>query len=241
MRKPLFASAAAIALLACGAPALAASGTPSANANDQPAGATADARDQGAAADAHDQVYKAAATLRAMTQQDPALRSQLRGARAVFILPRYGRGALVVGGSGGPGVAMVRRADGWTGPALYNVGGVSIGAQAGGEGGSIVMIVKSERALRKLEQANSFSLDANAGLSIVSWSRQAEAQAGSPDVVMWTDLKGLYAGAAVGVSDAKFDARETSTLYGKTVNARDILEGKVHTALADDLVNALPA
>lgn len=191
--------------------------------------------------DARDQVQHAASTLRRMTQQAPGIESQLRNARAVFILPRYGRGALVIGGGGGPGVLMVKGSNGWTGPALYDVGSINIGAQAGGEGGAIVMILETDRAVQALEKRNAFSLDANAGLSIVKWSKAVEAKTNAPDVVMWTNLEGLYAGAAVGVTDAKFDARETSALYGKTVSAQDVLEGSAHTAMADDLVSALPA
>lgn len=230
MRKVLIASLAALPLIAVGPQALAAD-----------TAANASSHQSGAAADAHDQIQRAAATLRMMTEQEPGIGAQLRNARAVFIMPRYGRGALVVGGSGGPGVAMVRGSHGWSGPALYNVGTVNIGAQVGGEGGAIVMILKTDRAVRALEQGNAFSLDADAGLSIVAWSKAAEARTGAPDIVMWSDLKGLYAGAAVGITDAKFDARETSTLYGKTVSAPDILEGNVHTAKADELVSALPA
>jgi lipid-binding SYLF domain-containing protein len=195
---------------------------------------------RGKAADARDQVQRAAATLRRMTQQAPGIESQLRNARAVFVMPRYGRGALVIGGSGGPGVLMVKGATGWSGPALYNVGSLNIGAQAGGEGGSIVMILETDRAVQALEKRNAFSLDANAGLSVVRWSKAVEAKTNAPDIVMWTNLKGLYAGAAVGVTDAKFDARETAALYGKTVSAQDVLEGHVHTAMADELASALP-
>ncbi|HEX4332307.1 MAG TPA: lipid-binding SYLF domain-containing protein [Usitatibacter sp.] len=190
---------------------------------------------------AHNQIQRAAATLRQMTEQAPGIESRLRDARAVFIMPRYGRGGLVIGGGGGQGILMVKGAKGWTGPALYKVGSVNIGAQAGGEGGAIVMILGTDRAVQALEKRNSFSLDANAGLSIVNWSKAVETRTNAPDIVMWTNLKGLYAGAAVGVTDAKFDARETSRLYGKTVSAEDVLEGSVHTALADDLVSALPA
>lgn len=232
---PALICAASIPLAACGAAFAADPATTS------PSDVASDNGVTHHAVSAHDEVSRAAATIRTMTQQDPGIRDQLRDAKAVFVMPRYGRGALIVGGAGGPAVAMVRHDQQWTGPALYHVGSVSIGAQAGGEGGSVVMILKSDRAVAKLEQANNFSLDANAGLSIVTWSRDAETQTSSPDIVMWSDMKGLYAGASVAVSDAKFDGAATSTLYGRDVSARDILQGTVHTALADDLVKALPA
>jgi lipid-binding SYLF domain-containing protein len=234
MRKLLLASVTAIPFLAGATHVLAA---------DVRYPTTSDASHslRGEASNAQLEVQHAAATLRQMTQQAPGIESQLRNARAVFIMPRYGRGALVIGGGGGPGVVMVKGENGWTGPALYKVGSVNIGAQAGSEGGAIVMILETDRAVQALEKRNAFSLDATAGLSIVKWSKAVEAKTNAPDIVMWTNLKGLYAGAAVGVTDAKFDARETSRLYGKTVSAEDVLEGSVHTALADDLVSALPA
>lgn len=192
----------------------------------------------GAVQDAREQVSEAARMLQQM-QQDPQMKAALARAKGVLLMPDYGRGGLVVGASGSPGVLMIRQNGKWIGPALYNVGSVSIGAQAGGEAGQVAMLLMTDKGVRRFEQQNNFSLKADAGLSIVNWSARAQANTGA-DVVVWTDVEGAYAGASVGATDINFDEGETGALYGKQVRVQDIFAGNVHTAHADALVKALP-
>ncbi len=195
----------------------------------------------GALQDAHDQVSHSAKIIDKMMREDPSTRQALKNARGVFVIPAYGRAGLVVGGSGGPGVLMMRQGNRWIGPALYNTGSVSLGAQAGAEGGAIVMILNSDKAVRQFEQENNFSLRADAGISFIVWSARAQAETSKPDVYVWSDMKGAYAGANIAVSDANFDEGETAALYGRKVTPRDIFQGSVHTAQARSLQQALPS
>lgn len=191
----------------------------------------------GARSDALEQVSEATAVLARM-KREPGMQALLRKARGVLIFPDYGRGGLVVGAGGGSAVLMARHQGDWTGPALYNFGTVNIGAQVGGSGGSAAMIIMSDRALRRFERSDRFSVNADAGLTIVKYSARGHAQPG--DVVLWSDLKGAYAGATVGVTDLNFDEGETGALYGHRVNPRDVFSGSVHTAQADSLLHMLP-
>lgn len=59
--------------------------------------------------------------------------------------PDYAKGAFGLGGDGGAGVLLARRDRGWRPPAFFNVGGISIGAQAGFEAGDLVMVLTSDR------------------------------------------------------------------------------------------------
>ena len=61
----------------------------------------------------------------------------------------------------------------WSGPAFYNMGGVSIGAQAGVSSGQIALILMDDRALRTFGQDNKFSLNADAGLTFVNYRPRA--------------------------------------------------------------------
>jgi lipid-binding SYLF domain-containing protein len=228
MRKTMIAVVAALPLLASAAPA-----DTDANAS-HPAASRQERH-------ARSHVEHAASAVQAMLHADPGLVGQVREARAVFVVPAYGRGGLIVGGSGGPGVLMVRHAGGWAGPALFNVGTISVGALAGGEGGSLVMILMTDKAVHRFEQGNNFKLGADAGLTFAHWSKDTQTVTGKPDVVVWDNLTGAYAGASVGATDVRYAARETSALYGHRVTVRDIEQGQVHTAAADPLVNALPA
>lgn len=188
------------------------------------------ARTAGAVQDARQQVSKAARVLAKM-KQDPQASRLLHQAKGILILPDYGRGALVVGGGGGPGVLVLRRNGQWAGPALYNVGMVSIGAQAGGAGGSAAMLLMSDKAVRQFEQENDFALDADAGITVWNASARGHGRTGG-DIAMWTDTKGLYAGASVGLTDINFDEHETAALYGRSVTPREVLSGHSRTAQA---------
>ena len=180
----------------------------------------------GEARDAARQVNDAANVVKRM-ERDTGMRQLLQQAQGVFIMPKYGRAALGVGARGGEGVLVVKQNGKWSDPALYNVGGVSVGLQAGAEGGAMAMVLNTQKAVNSFEQNNNWSLNADAGLTIVNWSPKAQASAGKGDVVVWADTKGLLGDVAVGVTDIHFDADETAAFYGKKVALQDIFSGKV--------------
>lgn len=171
-------------------------------------------------------VDKAADVVKRM-ESDPGMAKLLSQAKGVFIVPKYGRGAFVVGVNGGPGVLLVKHEGTWSEPAFYTIGGLSAGAQAGLEVGSIALVLNNDKAVNNFMQNNKFSLGANAGLTIVNWSKQAERDAGRGDVVVWAESKGVFGGVAVAVNDIRFDRKETAGYYQREVSAKDVIDGKV--------------
>lgn len=189
--------------------------------------------------DAQGQVDQSAAVVRHM-EKDPHIRALLHSAHGVLIIPRYGQGGLVVGGRGGEGVLIARTPQGrWSDPAFVNIGGVSLGAQAGGEGGSMALILRTAKALRQAEGTNNWALNAKAGLSVIEYSAKSQAGWGRADVVVWSDVAGAYAGATVGVSDVAQDLGQDRAYYGRTANVEAILTGKAHNPGARRLDTAL--
>jgi lipid-binding SYLF domain-containing protein len=176
-------------------------------------------------------------------QQEPRMRELLQQAKGIFIVPIYGRAALGVGASGGTGLLLIKRADGsWSDPVFYNIGGISAGAQVGAEGGAIALVLNNEKAVNKFMQKNTFSLNANSGLTIVNWSKMASGSLGEGDVVVWAGTKGLYANLlAVGVNDIRYSQKLTSAYYGQPVTPADVLAGKLTNppAAAEPLKQAL--
>ena len=189
----------------------------------------------GAEHDARQQVGKAARVIAKM-KQDSALKDRMAHAKGILVMPDYGRGALGVGVQGGNGVLLVKNAGHWSGPALYNIGGVSLGVQAGGSGGSYAMLLMTDRAVKQFDQKNDFALDAGAGITVLPWTAEARARTGG-DVIAWSGQKGLYAGASIGVTDVRFDPHETAALYGHDVAPADVFTGNVAPpVMASDLM-----
>jgi lipid-binding SYLF domain-containing protein/predicted outer membrane protein len=160
---------------------------------------------------------------------DPGITSLLERARGVFILPDYGRAALGLGVQGGQGVLVTRQGDNFSNPVFYNMGGFSVGAQAGASGGQIALLLMSDKAVQAFKSNRSFSLNADASVTVADYSERAHASRGKvQDVIVWSGTKGAYAGASLGLSDVVFDADTNRAYYGRDdVDVNSILEGRV--------------
>ncbi len=191
---------------------------------------------------AQDRVSDSAHLIQQM-KQDPNLGQLLTESRGVFIIPHYGQAGLIVGGQGGGGVVLAKRDDRWTDPAFFNIGGGSIGAQAGASGGSIVMMLMTRRAADQFERSKGkWSLHAGADLTVVRYSGDLTATTrGHNDIIVWTDSRGLYGGLTAGVTDITPDNRLDRDYYHDGVTSRMILTGsvKTHQPNANDLRDAL--
>lgn len=172
-------------------------------------------------------------------ERTPEMRSLLQRSKGVFVVPDYGNAALGIGARGGAGVLLVRNGDTWSNPAFYNYGGVSIGPQAGAEAGAIAFVLNDQKALNSFMQNNKFSLNADAGLTLVDWSKKGAGAAGWGNITAWADTEGLFGGAALAVADVDYDEDETAGYYKRQVAARDVLSGKVSNPQADMLRKAL--
>lgn len=187
---------------------------------------------------ATEHINKAVEVVRQM-QATPEVRAQLQRAKGVFVVPDYGQAALGVGARGGAGVLLVRTGDSWGNPAFYNFGGISAGLQAGVEAGAIAFVLNDQKAMNSFMRNNKFALNADAGLTLVNWSKQGMGSAGWGNVTVWSDTEGLFGGVAVAVADVDYDEDETSAYYGRQVAARDVLSGKVRNPHADTLRQAV--
>jgi lipid-binding SYLF domain-containing protein len=208
---------------------------PGAQAGKEKAGDTATRRQQAAAK------HLADATAVANTMSAaPGMRSLLAKARGVYIVPTYARAALGVGAEGGSGVLMVKQNKGsWGNPVFFNLGGISLGLQAGAEGGAIALILMNDKAVDGFRKRNNFSLSADAGLTVVNFARMAQGTT-TGDVVAWSGSKGLFGNAAtVAINDIRYNQGLTEAYYGKPMTALQAIDSAEPNPQADPLRRVL--
>ncbi|MYM76239.1 hypothetical protein GTP56_29185, partial [Duganella sp. FT134W] len=174
-------------------------------------------------------------------EAEPRMKQLLQQAKGVLIVPAYGRAALGVGAHGGAGLLLLKRADGsWSGPAFYDLGGLTVGLQAGAEGGALAMVLNNDKAVGEFMKKNNFSLSAAAGLTVFNWSKLAQGTAGNGDVVAWGATKGLFGDAVtVGLNDIRYNQSLTNAYYGRALSPKDIADGSVSNPQAQPLQQAL--
>lgn len=197
-----------------------------------------DARDE--AKGAAEDIRQAEGVIHKMESNSGA-KDLLLQAKGVFIVPKYGRAALGIGARGGVGVLLVRQGNTWSSPAFYNFGGISAGLQAGVEGGSFVLVLNDDKAVKSFRQENNWSLNAGAGLTVIDWSAKGQGSAGKGDITVWSDTKGLFGDLSVSVTDIKFDLDQNAAYYGKQVTASNFADSHVSNHESNQLKSTLAA
>lgn len=150
-------------------------------------------------------------------------------AECVVVLPSVKKFAIGIGGSYGRGVMVCRGGqhftERWGAPAFYALEGGNIGFQLGGQATDFVLLVMNPRGARSLFSSK-VKLGADAAAAAGPKGRAASA---STDVVMKAEIlsysrsKGLFAGVSLEGSTLRSDGGANDNLYGKKVNAEDIL------------------
>jgi SH3 domain-containing YSC84-like protein 1 len=168
-------------------------------------------------------------------------RDLLRRARAVMIVPGLVKGGFFFGGEGGNGVLMERHGDEWSQPAFYTLASGSFGLQIGLEKARLVMFVMSDRALRALERSK-FKFGGGAGLTVVTVGASAQGATApnlSGDIIIWSSAVGAYGGLTLEGSVVEPKRRWNEDFYGRPVDVRDILAGRVSNPATGELREAL--
>ncbi len=249
MRKMLLLTAAPLLASALAAgPALAWDNNHPANTGARANVATADTNANANAATSYgnDEITDARQTLQnaanvvAKMKSDPDMARILQNAEGVFVVPHLWKGGFIIGGTGGEGVLLVKKDGQWANPVFYGVGSVTFGAQAGGAEGPVAFVLMTPKAVDSFTGRNNFSLNANAGLTIVNYSAKGQVTAGKGDVVTWSNQGGLYAGATVSGADISPDNSMNQAFYGRKVDPKAILAGNVPSHVKNPLATELP-
>jgi SH3 domain-containing YSC84-like protein 1 len=203
-------------------------------------------QEQATAAAANSQVRDAILLVKRM-KRDPKLARLLARSKGVFLMPHYGRGGIIIGGVGGPGMLFVHRNGDWYGPAFYTVGGFNIGLQLGAAKGPVAMLLMNDKTVAMFENhKHKWSMNAAAGLTVVKYGGETENTSSYKDVVLWSELKGLYGGVAIGANNITVNAAANRSYYHRNMTTRQIMNGSdnlshaqlLHTVLAETVAKA---
>jgi len=152
-------------------------------------------------------------------------------AECVIVFPSVKKVALGVGGSYGRGVIACRSGATFSGPwksaAMFALEGASIGFQLGAQATDFVMLVMNDRGASSV-LGSKVKLGADASAAAGPKGRNAGA---ATDIVMRAEIltysraRGLFAGVSLEGSTLRSDGDANEKLYGRKIDAREIVEG----------------
>ena len=153
----------------------------------------------------------------------------LEGAKCVAVIPKLVKGAFVVGGEHGTGVATCRTSGQWSAPAPFSLSGMSWGAQIGGKTTDLLMFIMNEEGMNDLISGH-FKVGADVSAAAGPVGRSGSVDAGyKAGILTYSSSKGAFIGASLNGAELQQDHKATKAWYGDDVPFKDILSGKVKT------------
>ena len=155
----------------------------------------------------------------------------LNSAKCILVVPNLITGGFVFGGKHGRGVASCRTPEGWSAPAFVSVGGGSAGFQIGLEGVDLVMLVMNDQGFQHL-LSSKFELTGEGSVAAGPVGRHASAGTDwkmNTEMLTYSRSKGVFAGLTLEGAVVEQDNDSTRAIYGKHMEFRNILSGKVAT------------
>jgi lipid-binding SYLF domain-containing protein len=152
-------------------------------------------------------------------------------AECVIVIPSVKKAAFIFGGSYGRGAMSCRSGAHWTGPwgapTMMALEGGSFGLQLGGQATDFVILVMNPRGANSL-LSSKVKLGADASAAAGPKGREAQA---TTDVYMRAEMltysraQGLFAGISLEGSTLRPDNGANKAIYGREVDAKDIVRG----------------
>lgn len=145
-------------------------------------------------------------------------------ADCVVVLPNVKKIGFGIGGSGGRGpmVCRVNSTGKWSAPAMYSVGGLSAGLQAGASSSDYVLLVMTEKGENSiLNGKTELGRDATAAAGP---SGASAASVGGNDILTYKAAKGLFAGVSMGGASLEPDNDANQRLYGRSITPQEIVQ-----------------
>lgn len=153
-------------------------------------------------------------------------------ATCVLVVPSFKKGAFVVGGEYGQGVATCRTHNGgWSAPAFVQLEGASFGFQIGGQSTDLVLIGMNHRAVQDLLREK-VKLGGDASVAAGPVGRNAQAattELANAEFLTYSRARGLFAGVDLNGDVVHQNRADTEDVYGHAVPFDRVLSGGVAT------------
>jgi lipid-binding SYLF domain-containing protein len=115
----------------------------------------------------------------------------------------------------------------WSAPAMFSIGGASVGLQVGGSSTDCVLLVMSGKGVDALLQGKT-KLGNEATAAAGPTGATHEGTMGGTDILTYARASGLFAGTSLGGATLEPDGSANKRLYQRAVTAKEILlEGAV--------------
>jgi lipid-binding SYLF domain-containing protein len=153
-------------------------------------------------------------------------------ATCVAVIPAFKKGAFVVGGEYGQGVATCRtHSGGWSAPVFIQLEGASFGFQIGGQSTDLVLIGTNHRAIDDLLK-NKVKLGGDVAVAAGPVGRNSQAattDTANAEFLAYSRSKGLFAGIDLNGDVVHQNTSDTVKFYGRDIPFQKILSGAVPT------------
>src|SRR3954469_12371011 len=175
--------------------------------------------------------------------------SVLNKSECVIVLPSVKKAGFIVGASYGRGVMTCRSGANfkgpWSAPTMMQSSGGSFGLQAGGQATDFVVLVMNDKGARALMKGKA-KLGADASIAAGPVGRDAEAATNgtmTAEMLSYSRAQGVFAGVSLSGSTLGPDGGANEKLYGKKVDAAQIIDGSAGPAppSAKELLGVLTA
>jgi SH3 domain-containing YSC84-like protein 1 len=173
-----------------------------------------------------DTLVKATQVLKDMVSGDKVPADILAEADCVIVMPSVKKFGFGIGGSGGRGPMICRKgksfSGAWSAPAMYTIGGASVGLQVGGSSTDYVLLVMSDKGVNAvLEGKTKLGNEATAAAGPSGATHTGTI--GGTDILTYARASGLFAGTSLGGATLAPDSDANRRLYNKPVSAKEIV------------------
>ncbi len=151
----------------------------------------------------------------------------MRDARGLAILT-ITKAGFIFSARGGTGIVVARTENGWSGPSGIGTGGIGFGFQAGAQVSEFVIVLNTNEAVNAFSKGGNVTLGGALSVAAGPVGRTIEAGVAiNAAMYSYSLSQGVFAGVSLEATVIGTRDEANEEYYGKPVNAKDILTGKV--------------